>query len=358
MSLAIIFPFLKMKNLHTIIEDAYRNPGHCGPLRRMLTFGVLHIIFEEYTTFPPPGMNSEDNRTYVVQCKFQIEVAMSQLDIFMPATYENIMALMLGGAWAVEMCKPSLTSIMVSTAASLCQTLGYHRYQTMKDDSEEERDAKIHIFWMIYMFDKTMSLRLGRPSFIQDWDISLPFFNNGNVATDVPDGKQMLTYWVKLARVQGQTYEKLFSPAAFLKSHEERSRTAVELVNALNQAWYERGDARITDLTATDESVQQSTMKNRSPNETELPSRRQRRTQGLSEANNYLQSKVTRLLQRAHAYMIRYNGTHRGRVFLRRCCYALLHVFIDTTSGQSRQRHFQPGMSGVSTCSSCCACSM
>jgi hypothetical protein len=180
----------------------------------------------------------------------------------------------------------------------------------MKDDSEEERNMKIHIFWMIYMFDKTMSLRLGRPSFIQDWDISLPFFNNGTSASDVPDGKQMLNYWVKLARVQGQTYEKLFSPAAFLKSHEERSRTAVELVNALNQAWYERGDARITDLTVLDGSVQQSAEKNRSPIETELPSRRQREKRPSTENNNYMKSTIHKSPQRARANKNRYHGTY------------------------------------------------
>jgi hypothetical protein len=235
MSLSIVLPFLKMKSLRLIVEDAYANPGRCGAARRVLAYSVLHVILTELTTVPPPGMNAEDNRVYGAQCRFQIEVALSQLDIFMPATYENIMATMLGGAWGVEMCKPSLTSVMTGIAAGMCQTLGYHRYQTMKDDTEEDRNDKIHIFWMIYMFDKTMSLRLGRPSVIQDWDISLPFFTAGTFEKDVPAGRLMLTYWVKVARVQGQTYERLFSPAAFLKSAAERTRTAVELVNAMNQ---------------------------------------------------------------------------------------------------------------------------
>ncbi|KAF1912991.1 fungal-specific transcription factor domain-containing protein [Ampelomyces quisqualis] len=295
MSLGVIFPFLRMKNFHAIIDDAYHNPSQCGALRRMLAFGALHIIFEEYAAFPPPGMNSGDNRTYIVQCQLQIEVAMSQLDMFMPASYENIMALMLGGSWAVEMCKPSLTSMMVSIAARLCQTLGYHRYQTMKDDSDEDRNTKTQMFWIIYLFDKTLSLRTGRPSFIQDWDISLPFFNNADVVNDVPDRNQMLTYWVKLARVQGQTYEKLFSPAAFLRSHEERSQTVVELVDYLNEAWYERGDARITDLTLTDQFLQQSALRNRSPNETELPSRRKRSTHGLTEADIHMRRAMERV---------------------------------------------------------------
>lgn len=77
------------------------------------------------------------------------------------------------GAYAIELSKPSLCWIMTSNAVSLCQSLGYHRYSTMKDDTEEQRAAKVHAFWFIYMLDKNLSLRLGRASSFQDWDMSL-----------------------------------------------------------------------------------------------------------------------------------------------------------------------------------------
>ncbi|KAH8723661.1 fungal-specific transcription factor domain-containing protein [Phaeosphaeriaceae sp. PMI808] len=274
-SLAIVFPFLKLKNIKTILEDAYHNPGQCGATRRMLAYGVMHSIFEEFTTFPPEGMNPNEYRTYVAQCKIQMEVAMSQLDIFIPASYENIMALLLGGACAIDMCRPTLCSVMIGTAAGLCQNLGYHRYQTMKDDSEDERNSKIHIFWMIYVFDKTMSLRLGRASFIQDWDISLPFFADNVLPEEGTEGKDMLVYWIKVARIQGETYERLFSPAAFLRSTEERTQTASDLVNSLNQAWYERC-ANSQPSQKSGIPTQKQTTVNPSPIETEVPSRRKR----------------------------------------------------------------------------------
>tara|TARA_R110002003_G_scaffold42_13_gene3147 strand:- start:3897 stop:4814 length:918 start_codon:yes stop_codon:yes gene_type:complete len=191
-ALAIIFPFLEMKNLRETVEDAYHNPGLCVATRRMLAYGVLHSLFEEFSTFPLIGMDPDSYKRYVTQCRIQVEVSMSQLDIFMPASYDNIMALLLGSACAVEMCKPSLCWVMTSMAATLCQSLGYHRWQTMKDDTEAERNKKVHIFWMIYMFDKTMSLRMGRASCIQDWDISLPYFTENVTTSDGPDGKEML----------------------------------------------------------------------------------------------------------------------------------------------------------------------
>lgn len=165
-------------------------------------------------------------------------------------------------------------------AAGTSQNLGYHRYQTFQNDEEDERNSKVHVFWMIYMFDKQLSLRLGRASVIQDWDMSLPLITSTPSPASMPiEASQMMAYWIKVAKVQGQTYEKLFSPSAFLKSPEERLSTAVELVNAMNQAWYERGEASIMDLrpgiTGEDVSKRQKVAM-ASPNDTEIPSKRRR----------------------------------------------------------------------------------
>jgi hypothetical protein len=330
MALAIIFPFLKIKNLYSIIEETYHHPTRSGSTRRILTYCILNILFEEYIAFPLHGMEPAEYRTYSVQCKFQIEVALSQLDMFMAATFENIMGLMLASAFTIELCKPTLTSLIVSKAAGLCQDLGYHRYQTMKDDTEDDRNTKMHIFWMIYMFDKTISLHLGRPSFIQDWDISLPFFNDDPVTDDAPNGKKMLNYWVKVGRVQGQIYERLFSPAAFLESPESRTRTAVELVNAMNQAWFERGDA---DLVPHQKPGQPPVEKPTSPGETDPPSRRLRNAYKSSEGTEKLPGKLMYTFHRSHTHENRRKITYRRRFLLFQCCNALFDLLVDTASG-------------------------
>jgi hypothetical protein len=179
----------------------------------------------------------------------------------------------------------------------------------MKNDSKDDRETKIYIFWMIYFFDKSMSLRLGRASFIQDFDISLTNpddthmyvnISTRNIWTDTDTIlPYRLTYWIKVARVQGETYQNLYSPAAFLKSPEERTRIASRLVNDLNQAWHERGDSRATDVaTAPGVYSQRPFIGNSSPNDTELPSKRKRnKEQPFSkaiEANEYMKSKSYR----------------------------------------------------------------
>jgi len=76
--------------------------------------------------------------------------------------------------------------------------------------------------------DKNLSLRLGRASILQDWDIStprpLPPPEKGH-----PDGQKWLDtnyYWIQVAEIQGQVYEHLYSPGAFAKSNEERAQWA------------------------------------------------------------------------------------------------------------------------------------
>jgi hypothetical protein len=295
---SVVFPFLKMPNLKEIFDDAYHNPGTCSAGRRVLTYGILENIFEELQAYPPAGMDTSEYATYTTICRRQSEVALSQLDLFMPASYENIMALVLGAAHATEMCKPSLCWILISCAASLCTSLGYHRINTMSHDTPEEKQSKIYIFWMIYMFDKTLSLRLGRSSILQDWDIALPFVHESSVGKSNSHQSRMLSYWVKVARVQGLTYEKLFCPASFLQSTEERTAIAIDLINAMNQAWYEREDVKAVNHANFGKNVNGVTQRTmgvgHSPNETPLPSQLKRyMQQSLNQepdANEYIQS--------------------------------------------------------------------
>ena len=251
-----------------------------------------------------------------------MEVAISQLDVFIPASYENVMALLLGAACAIEMCKPSLAWVLTAMAAGQSQNLGYHRYQTFQNDDEQERNSKVHLFWMIYMFDKQLSLRLGRASVIQDWDMSLPLITSTPTPAAMALGaSQMMAYWIKVAKVQGQTYEKLFSPAAFLRSPEERLKTAMDLVNAMNQAWYERGEASIMDftlLTTGEDLSKRRKIAMASPNDTEIPSKRKRFTQqpfGTSlPPDEYIQGMTLTPILTTWTDFLRFLRTSRGRV--------------------------------------------
>jgi hypothetical protein len=148
----------------------------------------------------------------------------------------------------------------------------------MENDTDDERRDKLYIFWMIFVFDKQLSLRLGRASSIQDWDMSLPLLGPIDSEPQWFNAGGVMTYWVKVAQVQGWTYEKLFSPTAFLATPEQRIRTAVDLIGSMNQAWYERGDADIKELIGiwNGEPSPMPRLVMTSPGEKELPSVRRR----------------------------------------------------------------------------------
>lgn len=275
-----------------------------------------------------------------------LETAISQLDMFLPASYENILALSVGTACAVEMCKPSLAWVLVSNAAARCQDLGYHRFKTMKNDSEEQQRSKIHLFWMVYMFNKQLSLRLGRASQIQDWDLSLPLLVTKGASINGFEGSRMLLYWAKVARVQGQIYEKLYSPDAFTKTPSKRRRIAVTLINALHQAWRERDGTNVL-----------STSSLSNPSETEVPSNREQRSyEGPenSKSKSYMQGindQNSVLARRAHA--VRLVRPYRRCFLPYRRSSPLLNLCAYTTSDSLTREYFQPRLpSLLSSCTS------
>lgn len=121
---------------------------------------------------------------------------------------------------------------LTSNAAQLSQTLGLHRANTMEQDSSEQVQTKKLLFWTIYVFDKTLSLRLGRASTIQEYDIALgmptepqnPELRNWHLAFCIG---------VDVAAIHGDIYEKLYSPRAYTETHENRLRIVQQLTSRL-----------------------------------------------------------------------------------------------------------------------------
>jgi hypothetical protein len=89
----------------------------------------------------------------------------------------------------------------------------------------------------------------------------------------------MFRFWIKVAQIQGQVYEKLFSAAAFLKPPEERAQIAKQLVNALKEAWVERGDASPLDFAFAPAGASDAVPKSASngPDVADLPSKRNKK---------------------------------------------------------------------------------
>jgi hypothetical protein len=131
----------------------------------------------------------------------------------------------------MEMAKPTLCWTLNSMAAGLAQSLGYHRANSLSDDPEE-RYTRRYAFWGIYICDKGLSLRLGRASSIQDYDLSLQLpETEGN--DQLPIFLTLRRFWVLTASIQGRIYEQLYSATALTSSAEERANKALRLAEEM-----------------------------------------------------------------------------------------------------------------------------
>ena len=132
--------------------------------------------------------------------------------------------------YSIEISKFSLAWKLNSAVADMCRTLGWHRLRTEQLDA---RDTKPAMFWFCYAMDKGLSLRFGRNSIFQDWDISIPR------SSGILEGpwKNAFKLWIESASIQGEAYEQLYSPAALNRPPENRLATAKHLSDKLKSHW-------------------------------------------------------------------------------------------------------------------------
>lgn len=137
----------------------------------------------------------------------------------------------LQATYAVELSKPSLSWTLSAKASELCQTLSYHRSASMKNDKHDDFQYKQFLFWSIYFIDKSLSLRLGRPSTIPDWDITVP---QPTTNDSIPEA--VLAYFVlsiETARCQGNIYEMLYAPKSTTQPDEVKQARVEALLSDL-----------------------------------------------------------------------------------------------------------------------------
>lgn len=115
--------------------------------------------------------------------------------------------------YAIGISSLSMAWTLISTAARVCQSLGYHRLLSTKDTNIENVDTKKAIFGYVYILDKTLSLRLGRPSSMHEYDLA-PDILLTTSATGSQSWDFVWCLWVEAATIHGWTFEQLYSPQA------------------------------------------------------------------------------------------------------------------------------------------------
>ncbi|KAK3372107.1 hypothetical protein B0H63DRAFT_401547 [Podospora didyma] len=192
----------------------------------LATFGIvnalLYFLIQEKAEEP----SMAELRKYHTLCRDNLETALANMPLLMAPRKENVETLLSGVTYAVEISKLTLAWQLNTAASIMCQTLGYHRQPVGQPIDE----TKASLFWFVYMFDKALSLRFGRASTIQDYDISIP--RAFGVGVRVPDEawKVVLNQWILHAECMGKVYEQLYSPMALTKPVEHRAEAARQII--------------------------------------------------------------------------------------------------------------------------------
>ncbi|KAF2839200.1 hypothetical protein M501DRAFT_1016280 [Patellaria atrata CBS 101060] len=229
-----MFTLLSVENIADMCKSLYFNLDECSLAMRILVNGALYYIFMESMTWDADDPRASEFERYGDMCGKNFEICLGYLTMFPAATDENIQALLLGASYAVEISKPSLCWNLISIAAGLCQTLGYHRATTMKNNTPEEKFNKIITFFWIYILDRSLSIRLGRAPIIQDYDVSLPMPSTIGQIHSI-SWTQTLCCWIKIASVEGRIYQQLYSPVALQESTDRRVHKAKALAEELER---------------------------------------------------------------------------------------------------------------------------
>ncbi|KAJ5742895.1 transcriptional regulator family: Fungal Specific TF [Penicillium manginii] len=227
-------PFLTIDYFVEKCQGVYFATDDYSETTFIITNFCLYGIFMEYQTTEIGQLSKDEYRYYVQLCKDNLEAALGNLNILMPATFDSIAALALGAIHGIEISKPSVGWTLASTAIHMAQTLGYHRISSMEHESQKVQLQRQNLFWALDTLLNVLSLRLGRGSVVQDYDITIPspFTSMARVEHWGP----IFALWWKQAEIQNRIYTKLYSPAALGRPERERVFHARQLAEELQSS--------------------------------------------------------------------------------------------------------------------------
>ncbi|KAI8214163.1 hypothetical protein K4K52_002021 [Colletotrichum sp. SAR 10_76] len=235
--MAWIYDFLPTRRFPDLCLNVYFSENH-SEYDFITVNGGLYSLFTDYAAQISPE-DKKEYQEYARMCRTNLETSLSNLPLHLPASADVIVALLFGTFHAVEISKPSLAWTLASKASELCQTLGYHRVECLKNtkDDGKPRVRGMHwhqfLFWNVYYVDKSLSLRLGRASTIPDWHITMP-----EPSLEDPLEDPLLPYyvlWIHTAKCQGKIYEMLYSPDSMAQPYHVRQTRVHELVSMLHE---------------------------------------------------------------------------------------------------------------------------
>ncbi|KAM0517595.1 hypothetical protein ACHAPS_008073 [Verticillium nonalfalfae] len=197
--------------------------------------GLYWLLVECSNIVDSQALTTEYTRQSKV-CQSNLETTLSSLPFDIPSTLDMVLALSMAASYMLERCKPSVAWGFIVAASHKSQLLGFHRLATPGRARAAPKKRSTRIFWVIYITEKMLSLRLGRPSTIRDIDISV------QLTADVLDSDGAVlpipARWVHIAQLHGKVYEEIYSLSALGQAEGVRIIRAKSLADELFRVYH------------------------------------------------------------------------------------------------------------------------
>ncbi|VUC25947.1 unnamed protein product [Clonostachys rosea] len=232
---------LGSRNVSDMCLKIYFSDDHSVAEYIILNAVLYFLVVLSPASDKPQDKFSEARYLYAENLKS----ALASLPLYIKPMKDMVLALVLGvrhklslASFSVETSKPHEAWVLITAAYQAAQALGYHsRHRAVSEDSSELNDSGV-IFWVIYYLEKSLSLRLGRCSMIQRYDISLPLPGDSQTSPTV-----MVKYCkisIQLADISSRVYNSLYSPQSLSGTDQVRTSKALELHEELKSIKRER----------------------------------------------------------------------------------------------------------------------
>lgn len=130
---------------------------------------------------------------------------------------------------------PPATSFYSMLTMNLAMIMGMNRTETYRGMSEEAKERRKIVWWLVYVLERDMAIKMGRPPMIPDSEISVEMLDRreGNIQN------VCISNFIHLARIYSKVYRKLFAVPAQTKSRSQHFLDIISLSHELD-AWKEK----------------------------------------------------------------------------------------------------------------------
>jgi hypothetical protein len=135
--------------------------------------------------------------------------------------------------------EPHPSNVVTAAAGRMAYSIGLHQKLDDFGLGEAEINQRRNVFWIVYIMDKVLALRLGQPGVMNDDDIGVDLPREHKKFSYYPDGSRAYDIFrcqVQLAKLESRVYTELYSAKAHKRPALERLRSVGQLDKDL-QDW-------------------------------------------------------------------------------------------------------------------------